>query len=94
MTRRKRSKLLAIWQDCMQSLCRRVRHDTLIAVLRRQLTCGNSTTWDSNRGMAMCQALYVLPRNLMSSDGNLGCGWLRLMPSSKAYRHTHRSSTD
>jgi len=34
-----------------------VIHDTLIAVLRRQLTCGNSTTWDSNRGMAMCQAL-------------------------------------
>jgi len=35
---------------------------------------------------------------LMSSDGNLGCGWLKLMPSSKAYRHTHaqshRTSTD
>ena len=32
----------------------------------------------------MCQALHVLPRNLMSSDGILGCGWLRLMPSSRA----------
>jgi hypothetical protein len=32
----------------------------------------------------MCQLLKDLPRNLISSGGILGCGWLRLMPSNKA----------
>ena len=41
-------------------------------------------TCDSSRGMAMCHALNVFPRNLISSEGILGWGWLRLIPSSRA----------
>lgn len=47
-------------------------------------TWGKSMTCDSSRGMAMCHALKVFPRNLISSEGILGWGWLRLIPSSKA----------
>ena len=45
---------------------------------------GNSMTCDSSSGMAMCQALKVLPKYLMSSDGILGCGWLSEIPSNSA----------
>ena len=41
-------------------------------------------TCDSSRGMAMCHALKVFPRNFISSEGILGWGWLRLIPSSRA----------
>lgn len=49
---------------------------------------GKSMTWDSSSGMAMCQALYVLPRKRMSSEGIFGCGWLSEMPSSSACRYS------
>ena len=47
-------------------------------------TSGKRKTWDSSRGMALCQAQKVLPRYLISSLGSFGCGWHRLMPSNKA----------
>ena len=48
------------------------------------LTVGKRKTWLSSRGMAKCHALNVRPRNLSSSAGILGCGWLTEMPSSHA----------
>mmetsp|Transcript_7753 Transcript_7753/g.32342 ORF Transcript_7753/g.32342 Transcript_7753/m.32342 type:complete len:234 (+) Transcript_7753:868-1569(+) len=51
---------------------------------KHRASCGYRTTWFSKSAMAMCHALYVLPRNLMSSLGILGCGCESEMPSSSA----------
>ena len=49
---------------------------------------GNSMMCVSSSGSAICQQLNVLPRNLISSEGILGCGWLSEMPSSRACHHS------
>ena len=41
-------------------------------------------TWDSSRGMAVCQAQKFFPRNLISSLGSFGCGWHSATASSRA----------
>ena len=47
-------------------------------------TVGKSMMCVSRSGSAMCQQLNVFPKNLMSSEGIFGCGWLKDMPSSSA----------
>jgi hypothetical protein len=54
-------------------------------LLKQRGSSGKRHTWLSSSGMAVFQAAYVLPTNLMSSGGILGCGWHRLMPSRRAF---------
>mmetsp|Transcript_5293 Transcript_5293/g.19059 ORF Transcript_5293/g.19059 Transcript_5293/m.19059 type:complete len:350 (+) Transcript_5293:4298-5347(+) len=52
---------------------------------KHRASCGYRTTWFSRSAIAMCHALYVFPRYLMSSLGIFGCGCDNDMPSRRAW---------